>query len=187
MWDPICFDLPGEWKSSLVTCEKFSRVHISPASPIHTAHCTLHPCAICTFSLFLCFASFLTFSLFRSSHLLSCAKDELTRHDADVWTGKEIGRHYSKCSPVTLIRHKLRPHSTFFSPEIAKNWAQKTGKLIWHFCVEGQKLGRKYESYETLSHHFAHNCRKWRSLREISIMHRFGKCAEFVWEWRQLW
>ena len=32
MWDPICFDLP-EWKSSLVTCENFSTVRISPLHP----------------------------------------------------------------------------------------------------------------------------------------------------------
>ena len=37
MWDPICFDLP-EWKSSLVTCENFSTVRISPTLP-SLRHC----------------------------------------------------------------------------------------------------------------------------------------------------
>ena len=71
-----------------------------------------------------------------------------------------------------------------FDFSVARN-CQKQGrttrKLIWQFSVDEQKLGCLIESYGTLSHHLAYNCTKWKTVRiGISIMHRFGKCAEFV-------
>ena len=152
MWDPICFDLP-EWKSSLVTCVKTLAgftfhhcivhgmasscnmpTHIFTFHP-HTSPCTIfHPHlrrnVVLTFSLF-------QMITFHPLHFSTLAKHGLTRHDADVWTGKEIGRHYSKCSPVTLIRHKLRPHSTSFCcQKLPKIWARKLENWFGTFMLK---------------------------------------------------
>ena len=186
MWDPICFDLP-EWKCSLVTCEKFchmwkvlksfvtcekfsKRSHFARDS--HPHHCIVPPSEDSHFHISLTDRS-LSLSLLCIHK--ACEDPQIFTFQiftfldlCQAWVGKtrcrclDWKRNWTslfEMQPSDPNPAQVAPSFNFFC---CQNWGEKTGKLIWHFYVEGEKLCGKIESYETLSHHFAHNCGKWK-------------------------